>query len=240
MKKQYSEFAKYYDLVYHFKDYKKEAETIKKLIKKYKKSKGKKLLEAACGTGNYAEFLKNDFTYFGTDASESMLKIARNKFPKLKFMKDDMTNMKVKGEFDVILCLFSSIGYVKTEEKLEKTIRSFSEHLKEGGVVIIEAWFEKSNYKSGNVHLSNYESEEIKVSRATYCTIKGGNSVLDMHWLVAQKNKGIDYFSEKHEMGFFSGKLFETLMRKHDLEIFSEKGLMNSQRKLYIGVKKNS
>jgi hypothetical protein len=43
MKKQllYRELARYYDLIYSFKDYKKEAVRIKALISNYKESEGK-------------------------------------------------------------------------------------------------------------------------------------------------------------------------------------------------------
>ena len=63
MKKQalYKNLAKYYDCVYSMKDYKKEADALKRIIARYKKIKGKNLLEVACGTGNYLQYLKNDF-----------------------------------------------------------------------------------------------------------------------------------------------------------------------------------
>jgi len=46
----YRDLAKYYDLIYTWKDYKKEANTIKQLIVAYKKTNGNTLLEVACGT----------------------------------------------------------------------------------------------------------------------------------------------------------------------------------------------
>lgn len=46
----YTDLARYYDLIYSWKDYQKEAATIQRLIVKYKRSKGNDLLEVACGT----------------------------------------------------------------------------------------------------------------------------------------------------------------------------------------------
>ena len=54
----YKELAKYYDLIYWRNDYKKELNTIRKLIKKYKMAEGNSLLEVACGTGKHLEYLK--------------------------------------------------------------------------------------------------------------------------------------------------------------------------------------
>ena len=49
----FKNFGHYYNIIYASKDYKKEAEEIKRLIRKYKLSKGNDLLEVACGTGRY-------------------------------------------------------------------------------------------------------------------------------------------------------------------------------------------
>jgi ubiquinone/menaquinone biosynthesis C-methylase UbiE len=57
MKQQaiYKELAKYYDLLYPDKDYKKESDKIRQIIKRYKKTGGNDLLELACGTGRHAQ-----------------------------------------------------------------------------------------------------------------------------------------------------------------------------------------
>ena len=57
----FKNFGKHYDLIYSSKNYKQEANKIKKLISKYKKSSGKELLEVACGTGRYLKYFKKGF-----------------------------------------------------------------------------------------------------------------------------------------------------------------------------------
>jgi ubiquinone/menaquinone biosynthesis C-methylase UbiE len=152
MKKQvlYGELAKYYDLIYSFKDYKKEAVRIKALVSKYKKSEGKELLDVACGTGHHLNCLKDEFSCTGVDISREVLEIARKNNEGIAFEDADMTIMDLGKRFDVITCLFSSIGYVKTHSNLEKTIRNFARHLKKGGVgvdralvheISIHTWF---------------------------------------------------------------------------------------------------
>ena len=59
-----------------------------------------------------------------------------------------MISLDLNKKFDIITCLFSSIGYVKTYANLEKSITSFAKHLKIGGVVIIEPWFTAETYKA--------------------------------------------------------------------------------------------
>ena len=52
-----------------------------------------------------------------------------------------MTTMSLGRRFDVITCLFSTIGYVKTYQNLAKTLRNFADHLRPGGLLLIEPWF---------------------------------------------------------------------------------------------------
>ena len=124
----HNQLAKYYDRVYSFKDYLDEAVRLQNLIIKYLESGGNTLLDVACGTGLHLKHLKDDFSCTGVDVSKSMLKIARKNAKGITFKEADMKTLKLGKQFDVIMCLLSSIGYVKTAASLEKTIQSFSKH----------------------------------------------------------------------------------------------------------------
>jgi ubiquinone/menaquinone biosynthesis C-methylase UbiE len=126
----YTDLARYYDLIYSWKDYKKEAATIQRLIVKYKRSKGNDLLEVACGTGRHIQYLKDDFQVLGTDISVGMLGVARKNVKGALFKRADMVRLNLGKEFDVIICLFSSIGYVKTDANVKRTLQNFGRHLK--------------------------------------------------------------------------------------------------------------
>jgi len=231
--------ARYYDLIYSWKDYKREAGKIQKLIQCYKKSPGKDLLEVACGTGGHARYLKNAFRILGTDINDRMLAVARKNVKGVAFQKVDMLTLNLGRQFDVILCLFSSIGYMNTRAKLRKTLRNFSGHLKQGGVVIIEPWLTKAAYKAGRVgHLLTYDGKETKIARLNVSRIRGNVSILEMHHLVAEKDKSVKYFVERHEVGMFEPDEFLALMRATGLRArFLKSGLMKD-RGLYVGVKR--
>jgi len=155
----YADQGHYYDLIYKWKDYKKEVAIIESLIAKFKGSEGKKLLDVGCGTGEHIKYLKDYYDCVGMDINSSLLKIAAKKLKGTKFIKGSMIDFKIDEKFDVITCLFSSIGYVKTLGNLEKTLGNFFLHLKRGGVVIIEPW-ELDNEK-GDVVLK-YHSNQIE------------------------------------------------------------------------------
>lgn len=241
----FNEKAKYYDLIYSFKDYEKEAEKIKKLISKYKKSSGKELLDVACGTGRHLDYLKKDFSCWGVDINEGMLDIARERVKGATFKKADMVNLDLGKKFDVVTCLFSSIGYVKTYSNLRKAIKNFANHLKSGGVVIIEPWFRKETYNTGTAHMATFDGKNIKIARLNISERRGSISVLDMHYLVAEKDKEVKHFTEKHELGLFEIDKTLEIMEKAVLKakFFTEdlmvgKGPSVKQgRGFYVGVK---
>jgi ubiquinone/menaquinone biosynthesis C-methylase UbiE len=234
----YKEFADTYDLIYSFKDYKKEVKKIKKLIKKYKSTDGSELLDVACGTGKHLQYFKDSFICTGVDINEGILNVAKKKVKGAIFKQADMISFDLNKKFDVIISLFSSIGYVKNYANLEKTIVNFANHLKQGGVVIIEPWFTKSTYWLGMPSMTTYDGDDIKIARLNTTKIEDDLSVMDMHYLIVEKNKDVRYFVDKHELGLFDTDKTLEIMKKAGLKAdFLKDGLMK-ERGLLIGVKK--
>ena len=233
----YKKLAKYYDLIYHWKDYEKEASSIKGLIKKYLKSDGNQLLDVGCGTGKHIEQFKDDYSCTGIDISKEMVEFARSKVKDVIFHQGDMIDFNLKTEYDVILCLFSALGYVKTYSNLEKTIINFAHHLKKGGVLIIEPWLTKSIYRVGEPGMTTYDGEEVKIARVNTTKIEGDISVMDMHYLIAEKNGDVIHYADTHKLGLFEIDKTLEIMKKANLQSeFLTDGLMKD-RGLYIGVK---
>src|SRR5687767_4019171 len=109
----FSKSAQYYDEIYISmeKDYRREASKAHEIIKKYKQSSGKSLLDVACGTGTHTGLLNKYYQVEGLDLDPKMLLVARKKYPKIRFHQGDMTDFDLGRQFDAIACLFSSIGY---------------------------------------------------------------------------------------------------------------------------------
>ena len=238
---QYGELAKYYDLLYEWKDYDKESRVLLKLIERYKKSSGNSLLDVGCGTGKHIERLAKEFDCVGMDMSEPMLERARASVKGVEFVQGDMTDFDLGRKFDAIVCLFSSIGYVRTYPKLARTLGNFARHLREGGVVIIEPWFTKSTYRAGHIHvLATHESDDLRVVRVDYSRVRGNVSVLDERIVVAEKGKGITTYKDRMVMGLFEKEPFLRLMRRAGMEARYLKQSLAPGRGLYVGVKKSN
>jgi SAM-dependent methyltransferase len=91
------------------------------------------------------ELEKLGYQLTATDYSEDMLACARrtaaNTGSKVLFERQDMRALDVSGKpFDVVICLFDSIGYVETNEALAKVARGVHGHLRPGGLFIFEFW----------------------------------------------------------------------------------------------------
>jgi len=234
----HNQLAKYYDRVYSFKDYLDEAVRLQNLIIKYLESGGNSVLDVACGTGRHLKHLKDDFSCTGVDISKSMLKIARKNAKGVTFKEADMKTLKLGKQFDVITCLLSSIGYVKTTASLEKTIRNFSKHLKKGGLALIEPSHAKSVYVSGEPRITTYDGKDAKIARVNVTRTRQTTAVLNMHILVAERGKDAKYFVDRHELGLFGVNNTLRVMNAAGLKSkYLKNGLM-SGRELFVGIKK--
>ena len=234
--RQYAELAGLYDLLYRWKDYGKEAEILAGLIRKYKRTSGNSLLDVGCGTGQHIKRLKGRFDCVGVDVNDRMLEQARKNVGGVEFVHGDMVDFDLGRKFDVVLCLFSSIGFLKTHARLEKAIRNFAGHLREGGVVIIEPWFTKDAVKSPHISVLTEGSDDLKVVRVDHSEVKGGLSIIDERIVVAEKGAGIRSYGDRMELALFEKDEFLRLMRKAGLRPRFLKRSLAPGRGLYVGV----
>ena len=236
----YDKSPRYYDVVYYWKDYKVEAEKLKKLISRYKKSKGKSLLDVACGTGEHIKYLKNIFNCVGADLNPKFIAIARKKAPGVRFIVSDMRKMNLKNKFDVITCLFSAIGHMLTAADFKKAINNFAAHLSSGGVVLIEPWFTRKTFIPKSAHLNVYDDPKLKIVRLTAPRRQGELSVLDEHFLVANGKKKVAYFRDIIKLRMTEKVEFLSVMKNAGLKAsFLPISLTSSphRRGVYVGVK---
>jgi SAM-dependent methyltransferase len=129
--------AEYYDLLYStFKDYAAEADRIAALARQAMPG-CRTVLDVACGTGEHARLLaRQGFEVDGLDLSPAFLRIARARHPAGRFFEADMSGFRLPGRYDVVLCLFSSIGYLTTIDRVTAALVCFRDHLSPGGVVV--------------------------------------------------------------------------------------------------------
>ncbi len=223
-----------YEAVYAFKDYQDESERLNVKVRQHKQSDGNKLLDVACGTGGHIAHFRGEYEVEGLDLNPGMLAVARSHHPEVTFHQADMVDFNLETRFDVVVCLFSSIGYLKTLDRLGQAVECMSRHLQPGGVLVIEPWFSPSTYHPGNPHALYIDEPDLKIARMVISEEIDGLAVLDFHYLVADDD-GIRYFTERHELGLFTHEQYIQALEASGLQVTHDpEGLMG--RGMYIGV----
>ena len=230
--------ADVYDAIYSEKDYASEAKKLKDFISKYKKTDGNELLDVACGTGLHLPHLTDEYQITGVDLSEQQLEAAKKRLPSLTFVQGDMRDFDLHHRFDVVTCLFSSIGYVHPHAELKKAIKNMATHLKPGGVLFIEPWLQPGAFdpnRPPHIQVGELPEKQLKVTRTAHNSIDGSVSILNMHHIV-ETPKGTQEFTEEHRLALYTPEEFKEAFTVAGLELHhDEHGL--SGRGLYIGIK---
>lgn len=232
----FTKSARFYDALYSFKDYEAEAEILCALIRQYLPGDGCALLDVACGTGAHIAHLRGHYTVEGLDLDDTMLDIARQRFPDVMFHDADMVDFDLGRRFDVVTCLFSSIGYVKTVDRLNQTLATFARHMEPGGLVIVEPWLAPEIYQPGKLHALFVDEPDLKITRMNISQRDGSISWFDFHYLVATVD-GVEHFVEHHELTLFTDNEYRAAFAAAGLDVnLDAEGL--SGRGVYIGIQK--
>src|SRR5580692_3568612 len=104
--------AEFYDTIYGtFKDYNAEATKIANLLRAID-PRFKTVLDVACGTGEHARLLTQaGYSVDGLDINAAFVRIAQRKNQSGRFVEADMSKFELSHRYEVVMCLFSSIGY---------------------------------------------------------------------------------------------------------------------------------
>jgi SAM-dependent methyltransferase len=199
------ESTELYDLIYgEFKDYSAESDQVAALLNKTCPG-AKTLLDVGCGTGRHAAYLSADHGYEvdGLDIESGFLEIARTRCPEGSFFRGDMASFDLGRLYDGVLCLFSSIGYVRAPDRLKLAARSIRRHVAPGGVALIEPWFTPERFQGGSLHAHTVDRDDLKICRVSRSEVLDGISRLEFHYLVADSD-GIRHLQEEHELGLFT------------------------------------
>jgi len=228
----FSKSARWYDALYSFKDYQEESGKIINLIKKEHPG-AKTILDIACGTAEHDRYLAKKYHVDGLDIHSEFVELSSQKNPAGRYFLADMRDFSLGKTYDVVLCLFSSIGYVKTLRNVVKTLRCFRNHLNQGGIIVVEPWFTPKNWITDMpIHMLTADTPDFKVCRMNISQRKGSLSILIFHYLVGM-DREIVYFTERHELGLFTVDQMTNAFQEAGLQVsYGPEGLTG--RGLYV------
>lgn len=206
-----AELAEIYELVHRGrgKDYLQEAAAVEGQVRK-RRPDARTLLDVACGTGAHLRCFHELFDEVaGLELSEPMARFARAALPHVPVHVGDMRDFDLGRTYDVITCMFGSIGYLLTESALVDALRRFARHLTPGGVLAVDPWWFPETYRHGHVAGSTVTVGERTVSRVSHSVREGAASRMNVHYLVADGAFGVRHFHETHLIGLFSPEQYE-------------------------------
>ena len=198
----FSRSARIYDAIYaSVRDYPREAAELDGVIQE-RRPGARTLLDVACGTGAHLEHLAG-YQAEGLDLDPEMLEVARERLPNVVFHEADLAAFDLGKRFDAVVCMFSSIGYVQTEERLHTAVASMARHLEPGGVVVVEPWLTPDVWGDRHIGAVFVDEPELKIARMNVAEREGNVSMFDFEYLVGTPD-GIERFTERHELGLFT------------------------------------
>jgi len=209
----FTESADFYDAIYSFKDYVAEAAQIADRIRSVRPG-ARTVLDIACGTGEHARLLaeRHGFEVDGIDLDAGLLRAARQKHPSGRFVEADMSAFTLDRRYDAILCLFSSIAYLVTRDRVAQALACFRQHLAPGGVVFVEPWFPPGALNTRRVFRVHGVHNGARVTRVGRNEVEGRISRLHFEYEVDAPS-GKRHLTEVHELGLFTreemGQAFE-------------------------------
>ena len=230
----FSESAELYDIIYAtFKDYERETDRLAARITAAHPH-ARSVLDVACGTGEHARLLaeRHGLNVDGIDLDASFVKIAAAKHPAGRFQVADMRDVELGRQYDVVLCLFSSIAYVRTLDGVVSAIGRFRDHLAPGGVVFVEPWFPPGQMTDGYVTTNVGERNDVHVVRRSRTEIVGRLSRLHFDYEITEGGH-TRHAAEVHELGLFTEEEMRSAFASNGLAVeYDAEGLIG--RGLYL------
>tara|TARA_Y100000310_G_scaffold162223_1_gene162194 strand:+ start:11573 stop:12208 length:636 start_codon:yes stop_codon:yes gene_type:complete len=147
--------------------YKEWRDELEFALKKYKVNRDL-LVDLGCGTGITTIPWINKFKkVIGVEISKPMLKEAIKKSSKVKWINQDIINLKIKEKADVITCHFDVLNHILKKKDLQKVFNNVYDTLNVNGIFIFDMmspesfeWLKKKKKKS-NISEKSYSKEEV-------------------------------------------------------------------------------
>ena len=234
----YSDFkviSAYYDELYvNDQEYAPEAAKVKELLAKHGLPAQGDLLVLACGTGGHIPYFKDDYRVSGLDLSQDMLGLARKKFPGLEFHQGDLIDFSLGKEYDALICLYGSIGFVRTVENLRASLKRIAAHLRPGGLAFITPWSTVEEFQDLIV-VDSADRPDWKIARMEQVRLKEPGLVeVTFHHLLG-KNNQVTYHRQVMEIGLFSRDEYLSALTGAGLEVVEEYKGADVRGGAYIG-----
>lgn len=223
--------ATHYDLIYADKPYGREASFIAERVGRMRgTTEPGRLLDVACGTGRHAlELAAIGWHVTGVDYNPELLARASanaaERGLEVRFVEQDMRELDVDGRpFDVVTCLFDSIGYGLEAAAILASLRGMAKHLAPNGILAVEflhaAAFER-HHSPVKVRRFRTRGGDL-ILRISETALDRPNRLLHVSFeLIELKHDGTGYerATERQSNRFFSPEEMGALLTRGGLDV---------------------
>jgi SAM-dependent methyltransferase len=214
-------YAELYDLFYADKPYADEAAFVHECIREFGSRPTRDVLELACGTGRHAlELERLGYNVTATDRSPDMLEIARRsaRGRNVDLVLAEMRQLDLpRKNFDAAVCLFDSIGYLKTSDAIASALTRTRDHLRQGAVFIFEFWHAPAMLNGYSpVRERRWKIDNGEITRTSETALDRKNHLAKVVYTIEERKHdgSCRIFRESHVNRFFSVNEMETLLSR--------------------------
>lgn len=132
--------SSFYHKLYFQRDEKEAQSFITRLLAHLQPAAESRMLDVACGRGRHSRFLAaQGFDVTGIDISAQSIAYAKQfETERLKFFQHDMRLPFYINYFDYAFNFFTSFGYFNTRREHDDAMRSITQSVRKGGVVLFD------------------------------------------------------------------------------------------------------
>jgi ubiquinone/menaquinone biosynthesis C-methylase UbiE len=132
-----------YFSVFNKEKLKKAKKDVNFLIEVLDLKKGLRVLDLCCGVGRHTiPLAKKGLEMVGLDYSEEFITIAKDTAQKegvtIDFRQGDMRELPFQKEFDVVINMWTSFGYLETDEENLKVLKEVAKSLRPQGLFLLD------------------------------------------------------------------------------------------------------
>ena len=203
----FTEYSKYYDLLYQDKDYKLESQYICETLRKLGCQNGS-ILELGSGTGKHGRIISAfDYTVYGIERSPEMIHEAEMT-DRFSCQVGDICNIDLGVKFNAVVSLFHVVSYLTDNSSLNAVFNTARIHLDRGGLFLFDVWFSPAVYSTKpTVKVKRVQNSEFEIIRVSEPSIRINDNVVDVNFtlLINEKITSISkVVREVHSMRHFS------------------------------------
>ena len=203
----FSNYARYYDALYHDKDYAAEAEYFSTLIRRFETAPTTTLLEFGAGSGAHQEaFRQRGYTIHGVELSADMCQLARERGADVRL--GDFRDYEHPEKVDAVLALFHVVNYLTSDDDFLAGFANARKHLDTGGLFVFDIWFEDAVVsEQPETRVKRVSANGLDIVRIAEPVWKPSEKTVEVNYTIFAKEHGEtrwEMTSESHLMRYLS------------------------------------